>query len=1441
MTARDTSACEVHTPWHRAFCRGLVVVFLAALGPAVPGAEPAKKNSFAGLANEYTRDVQPLLKQYCITCHSTAKQSGELDLERFATLNDVRQGLKAWLKVVEMLDNGEMPPKEAKQPTAEQRKKLRGWVERYLNAEAAASAGDPGPVVLRRLSNAEYTYTIRDLTGVVSLNPARDFPIDGAAGEGFTNTGSALVMSPSLVTKYLDAAKDIAAHAVLLPDGFRFSQDKTASDWTNESLAEIREFYRRFSDRGEGDKLDRNGILVAGNQGGQLPVARYLRATIEERDGLSKGTRSIEAVAKEHGLNAKYLEGLWRELSQNSSQQNRPPSFLMDRLRARWKAAKPTDAAALANEIAEWQKTLWRFTRVGHIGKVGGPKAWIERIDPLVAKQDFRLRIPAATTPEVVIYLSASDAGDHGDHDFVLWERPRLVAPGRPDLMLRDVREVARDVAARRQRMIASSAKCLGAATEASRLAGCANLPILAQKHGVDTDDLAAWIDYLGIGVTGSVQLGTPLTRKIEKVAGYETVKGWIGDGDLSVLANSSDQHLRIPGNLKPHSVAVHPSPKKSVAVGWKSPTAATLTISGSVLHAHAECGNGIAWSLELRRGNTRQRLASGLSQRTKAVPFGPFEKISVQAQDVVSLVINPHKGEHVCDLTAIDLTIRDGTNEWNLARDISSDILAGNPHADSQGRAGIWHFYSEPANGATDNVIPAGTLLARWQTATTAAEKSRLAEQVQKLLVEGIAALPKDSPDGELYRQLTSLAGPLLASRKPSGAAPNPVRLDAKKNTRPDQPQSEPSKIGLDATLFGKHPNGSDIDSASLCVQAPSVIKIRLPSELVSGAEFVVSGTLDPKSGKEGSVQLDVSTTKPDFSTGLRAASRVETTGSGSWDSSNHHITHTSPIIVTPGSESRQRFEASFEDFRKWFPPALCYTKIVPVDEVVTLTLFYREDDHLQRLMLNESEKKELDRLWHNLYFVSQEPLTAVDAFLQLMEYATQDGDPKAFEPLRKPIQARAAAFRKEVLDAEPRQVDALIEFASQAFRRPLNPTEGPALRSFYRHLRDQKISHDEAFRLTLARVFVSPAFLYRLEKAPAGNTSAPVSDAELANRLSYFLWSSQPDKQLQAVAASGRLREPLVLKAQAKRMLADPRTRRLASEFACQWLHIYDFDSLDEKSEKFFPEFIGLRGDMYEESILFFTDLFQRDGSVLSLFNADHTFVNERLAKFYGIPGVRGPQWRRVEGVRKHGRGGILGLSTTLAKQSGASRTSPILRGNWVSEALLGEKLPKPPKDVPRLPDDETSTAGLSVRQLIEMHSSNPKCSSCHQKIDHFGFALEGFDTIGRRRDKDIGGRHVDTKAKFPDGSVLNGLDGLRDYLVNTRRDTVLRQFCRKLLGYALGRGIQLSDEPLLTEMQHRLAKNDYRFSAAVEAILESRQFREIRGRDAQVVDSR
>jgi hypothetical protein len=295
---------------------------------------------------------------------------------------------------------------------------------------------------------------------------------------------------------------------------------------------------------------------------------------------------------------------------------------------------------------------------------------------------------------------------------------------------------------------------------------------------------------------------------------------------------------------------------------------------------------------------------------------------------------------------------------------------------------------------------------------------------------------------------------------------------------------------------------------------------------------------------------------------------------------------------------------------------------------------------------------------------------------------------------------------------------------------------------------------------------------------------------------------------------------------------MLGGAKARRLAEEFAGHWLHVEDFANFDEKSERHFPTFADMRGAMAQESVLFFADLFRRDGSVLDILDADYTFLNEPLAKHYGIPGVTGENWRRVDGVKQYSRGGILALASTLSKQSGASRTSPILRGNWVSEVLLGERLPKPPKGVPPLPDDEAATEGLTVRQLVEKHVSDPKCAVCHRRIDAYGFALEAFDAIGRHRETDLGNRPIETKVTTMDGASFDGLDGLRTYLLTNRRDAFVRQFCRKLLGYALGRSVQLSDQLLLDEMQTELASNNYKISAAVNAIVLSPQFREIRG---------
>jgi hypothetical protein len=1346
---------------------------------------------------EYGRAVRPLLRTYCLGCHTTSKPAGELDLERFRALVDVRRDPKVWVKVAEMLANGEMPPKAAKQPSPRERSALIGWVRRYLDAEALASAGDPGPVALRRLNNAEYTYTVRDLTGV-DLDPAREFPADGAAGEGFTNASSALAMSPALLAKYLDAGKEIASHAELLPDGFRFSPHATRSDWTNDALERIRAFYRRYTDSGGGSAVNLQGIVFNTNDGGRLPVEKYLTATLAERAALQVGRKTLAAVARERGLSEKYLRLLWTALT------DRQPSPLLAPLQAQWHAAKDADPSLMAAMIGGWQKALWRFTTVGHIGRTGGPKAWQEPVEPLAGAQELRLKLPPPTDgKDVTVYLTARDAGDGNTGEFAVWGRPRLVAPGRPEVLLRDLRGFAREITARRERLFRSAEKALEAADDAR---GGENVDVaqLARKHGLEVEVLTPWLEYLGIGASGPIRLNHFGVQQ-RGLSGYAFVNGW-GSPDLpSLVANSSDQHVRIPGNMKPHGVCVHPTPTLSACVGWQSPMAGTLRIEGKVTHAHPECGNGVTWALEVRHGNTRRQLALGTPQGATAGTLRIAEPVVVQRGDLVSLVIGPRNGDHSCDLTDLELVLKSdaaGGREWSLTRDVTGDILAGNPHADRFGNGDVWHFYSLPvAGGEAGPVIPPGSLLARWQVAATAVERLQLAGALQRLLT----GQPADAktPDGALYRLLSSVSGPLMGSVWRELAA-QPRRGDGG------------GTAGADPALFGKHPNGAAIDAASLCVQAPSVVEVRIPAELATGAELVTTASLHAATGAAGSVQMHLLTKREDAA----------------------GLTPGIPVLAVEQGPARARFQQAFAEFRSLFPIALAYTKIVPVDEVVTLTLFYREDDALQRLMLADADARELDRLWEELHWVSQSPLKLVAAYEQIREFATQDRPDlvEAFKPLKQPIDDGAAAFAKKLVEAEPRHVERLIEFAGRAYRRPLTPAEAAELRGLYRRLRQEELSHEEAFRLTLARIFVSPAFLYRLERAPAGTKTARVSDWELASRLSYFLWSSPPDEPLRAAAASGNLRQPAVLADQTRRMLADPRVRRLATEFACQWLHVYEFDTLDEKSEKHFPEFAALRQDMYEEAIRFFTDLFQRDGSVLSLFDADHTFVNERLARFYGIPGVNGEEWRRVTGMRALGRGGLLGFSATLAKQSGASRTSPILRGNWVSEVLLGEKLPKPPPGVPVLPEDETATQGLTVRQLVQRHTSDPNCSGCHAKIDPFGFALEGFDAIGRSRTVDLAKRPIDATTRTPDGQPIDGLSGLRGYLLRTRREAVLRQFCRKLLGYALGRAVQLSDEPLLARMQQTLAQRGYRFSAAVELIVESRQFREIRGESGE-----
>ena len=386
-------------------------------------------------------------------------------------------------------------------------------------------------------------------------------------------------------------------------------------------------------------------------------------------------------------------------------------------------------------DIAQWQKALWRFTQVGHIGKLDGPKAWKEPVTPLADAREVRLKIPAPTDGKRSHALSRGLRRRRRQRERFRrlgTSAPRRAGPAGLAACATCARSSA--LTAHREKIFSSTAKCLAAAAEVDGVARQERRRGTRAEARRRSRALAAWLDYLGIGA-GEARIESHFTEQDGERAGYDFIKGWTGADTLSVLANSSDQHVRIPGNMKPHSVAVHPSPKLRVVVGWRSPVAATLRVEAKVQHAHPECGNGVTWSLELRRGSTRQRLAAGTAQGAKEVKFGPLENLAVQPGDLVSLLIGPRDGNHSCDLTAVDLDAHSdgdgGTNGTSrrMFRPTFSPAIR-TPTASATRASGISTPSRTRAAARPDRCIPAGSLLAKWQSSASAEEKQQLAER---------------------------------------------------------------------------------------------------------------------------------------------------------------------------------------------------------------------------------------------------------------------------------------------------------------------------------------------------------------------------------------------------------------------------------------------------------------------------------------------------------------------------------------------------------------------------------------------------------------------------------------------------------------------------------------------------------------------------------------
>jgi hypothetical protein len=999
-----------------------LLISLIALGAIVAPAMNAAQAPNADVEREFTGTVQPFLNTYCVSCHTGEKAAAQLDLRQYTSAASVVQDFAKWDRVREKLAAHQMPPQQATQPTESARQEVVNWIAATWTREARRNDGDPGPVLPRRLSNAEYNYTIHDLTGV-DIRPAREFPVDPANLAGFDNSGESLTMSPALLTKYLQAARVVADHMYLNPEGFEFAPHPMLVETDREkfSIQQIVDFYDRqatdYSDYFRSAWLYKHRA-VRGNP----------RATIAE-------------IAAQNKVSARYLTTIWQALE------------------------APKDEVG---PLAKLQ-TMWRALPVP-------TKASDPFLDEFIQMRDFVLRMRKDT----------------------------------------------------------------------------------------------------------SMKFASPVVRGLSVAS--QPLMNWKNKQYATHRRDFERSALRVADEPPPVKVEM-PDAKRGLVGGG---------LNGEDLNA-----------------------------------------LIARAQQYQSRMQNP------------------------------------------------------------DLEVPAGQR-ARYEAA--------------------FAKFSSIFPDtffvrerGRFYPDDTEDKGRLLSA-------------------------------GFHNVM------GYTRDDAPL-------------SELL----------LDDKGQKE----LEALWDEFEFVAGYTARTYIE------------FFFNQSGEVLGNGRESGSHR---------------------PADKDIT------------------EESVILD--FKKVYLAKAA--------------ADEKNNPIAFEAIAEHFDRVNAVIRtveRKRLEAEPRQIDALLAFAARAYRRPLTVAERDDLRGFYKSLRQSSLTHEEAMRDLIVNVLMSPHFNYRVNASASARSvqratadkAAPLSDHALASRLSYFLWSSMPDAELMARAAAGDLRNETVLLAQVRRMLKDERASRLATEFGGNWLDFRRFDEHNAVDRERFPQFNNeLREAMFEEPIRFIGDLVRNDRSVLDMLYGTHTFVNPPLAKHYGMPEVYGTpdRWVRVDNAREYQRGGLLPMAAFLTQNAPGLRTSPVKRGYWVARRVLGEVIPPPPPTVPELPKDEAKL-DLPLREMLAKHRDNAACSSCHARFDSFGLTFEGYGPVGETRTKDLAGRAVDTQATFPGGSLGAGLAGLQNYIRANREKDFLDNLSRKMLVYALGRSLLLSDEPLIQRMNDRMTANGYRFSALVETIVTSPQF--------------
>jgi hypothetical protein len=686
-------------------------------------------------------------------------------------------------------------------------------------------------------------------------------------------------------------------------------------------------------------------------------------------------------------------------------------------------------------------------------------------------------------------------------------------------------------------------------------------------------------------------------------------------------------------------------------------------------------------------------------------------------------------------------------------------------------------------------------------------------------------------------------------ASKDPAAAVVVVWRNATVRFRRADRRRERPQPLApalspqtSDRIALGKHPRGGTIGGGDFATVGETRVPItlRIPDGMIS-AQLVVEVGLDNRSGGTGIVRCRIADGEVEGETAAEVGDTSTLLADptdphvGAWRSGVEEFARLVPEVShrEPAPSDRDPIPAPFDNAynmpeRNHFHTAIKY---------------HRDDAFFVEHIADDETRRRLEQAWTDL-------LTAFDyhdaslkfvsgkyglglAIKTVAELDREAIDRLPAEPRQfvRHLKDEHDAMRATLRDAEPGHVEDALRFAERAWRRPLAEDEAARLRDFYARLRrGSGLDHEHAIRALLARVLVAPAFLYRAEPPKTGGGGiAPLTDWQLASRLSYLLWSSMPDEPLREAAAAGRLRAPAELERQARRMLRDPKARRLATEFFGQWLGFYRFDQFQGIDAGRFPEFTDkLRAALYGEAISFFEHLVREDRPVDEILFADYAFLNRLLAEHYGVAAAsaNGDDFVKVDSLADQHRGGLLAMGAVLAATSAPRRTSAVKRGDWVLRRIVGTPVPPPPANVGSIPADDVLTDGLTVRQRLEAHRTNTSCANCHARIDPLGFALESYDPLGRWRDTYGDGKPINPAGTLEGGTTLSGPEGLRDYL-RRERSKFHHTASVKLLGYALGRAGMVSDRPLIEQMTDGLGRGD-RFADVVVRVVTSEQFR-------------